>query len=341
MKKWLIIQFKQIGDVILTTQLPREIRKLYPQAEVDFLTFSMNKDLLTYNPNIRNVLTVPSGSGFISTIRSALAVRNGHYDVILDTQNTPRSMYSVLFSGAEYKVGFRKSKRRFAYNTFVSSKGAYAGLIKLNMLKSFDTAFSADKYDCSPEVFYTQADKVSMVQKAMACGLKLDKPYITMAPTHKKVTRRWKLKHFADTANWLAETKDLQVVLTYGPGERDYITSGLEGMRLHRNIIVAPPLTLLELAALMSGAEMHIGNDSAPHHMAVSQKTPTFVVIGSTSSGWVHPHKRHTYINLGLDCQPCRSSICRISDEIPCMNDLTFEMIKPELDKFISENKIG
>jgi heptosyltransferase-2/heptosyltransferase-3 len=340
MKKWLVIQFKQIGDVILTTHLPREIKRLYPDAEVDFLTFDINRSLLINNPNIKRVYTVSPKNGIFSTLKSVLTIRKNRYDVILDTQNTPRSMYYILFGGAKVTVGFEKSKRKKAYAELVKAEGSYAGIRKLNMLKPFDADFSYDKYDCRAEVFFTPQDITSAFLKVTGIGIDMEQPYITMSPTHKKNTRRWKMRHFLDTANWLAEEKGFQVLLTYGPGEKDYITEGMKEYsgEINQKIIIAPPLTMPEFAAILSQAKMHIGNDSAPHHLAVSQKTPTFVVIGSSPKSWVHPDEMHTYRNLGMECQPCGKDTCAISDDIPCLNDLTFEMIKPDLEDFIQKN---
>jgi len=339
MKKWLIIQFKQIGDVILTTNLPREIRTIYPNVQVDFLTFAVNKPLLINNPNIKDVYTVSPNGGIKETLLSVLKIRKNKYDVILDTQNTPRSMYYVIFGGAKNTVGYEKSSRKSTYKTIVSGDGSYAGLIKLNMLQPFDTDFSQEKYNCRSEVFFTASDSVSAVSKVAEAGLDMSKSFVTMSPTHKKDTRRWKINHFLDTANWLAKEKDLQVLLTYGPGEKDYITENMKNYSgvIDEKIILAPDMTMLEFAAILSQARMHIGNDSAPHHLAVSQKTPTFIIIGSTAKGWIHPDKIHTYVNLGMDCQPCRSSKCKISEDIPCLKDLTFEMIRPQLEQFIKD----
>lgn len=340
MKKWLIIQFKQIGDVILTTHLPREIKKLYPDAEVDFLTFEINKQLLIHNPNIRNVLTVSPKGGNIETFRSVLKVRKNKYDVILDTQNTPRSMYYVIFGGAKKAVGYKRSKRKKLYDYLVEDKGRFIGIRKLNMLQPFDKDFDTEKYDCRGEVFFTDSDATSAIIKTSETGIDVSKPYVTLSPTHKKDTRRWKIEHFLDTANWLASEKGFQVLLTYGPGEKEYITENMKEYsgEINKNIFLAPDMTMTEFAALLSHAKLHIGNDSAPHHLAVSQKTPTFIIIGSSAKSWVHPADMHTYKNLGMECQPCRSNTCKISDDIPCMRDLTFEMIKPDLEEFISNN---
>ncbi len=95
-----------------------------------------------------------------------------------------------------------------------------------------------------------------------------------------------------------------------------------------------PELNMSDFIALIGQAKLHIGNDSAPHHIATAQSAPTFVVLGSSNSGWVYGSKEHSFAMLGLDCQPCgKKSSCRISDDIPCMNDLSFDMIKDDLEK--------
>ena len=45
MKKILVIQLRKIGDVITTTPAVRQIRKQYPDAQIDFLTENLGSNV--------------------------------------------------------------------------------------------------------------------------------------------------------------------------------------------------------------------------------------------------------------------------------------------------------
>lgn len=331
--KFLLIQLYQTGDVALTTHMPREIKRNRPDAVIDFLTFTGNKPVLENNPYINEILTTDRKSGFMGMVKTIMKIRGNRYDAVLDFHNNPRSAYMTFFSGAKYKTGYATSPRRLFYNTLCDRIDGRPGETKMSLLTPFEKNFDLKNHDTRPDI-YTSAEADKKAQDVLdSFGIKNSDFLVTMSPTHKRDTRRWKLSHFISTAEYLTSEKGAKVILTYGPGERDYITSAYK--ELPENVFLMPELPLSAFIALIKRAKLHIGNDSAPHHIATAFKIPTFIIIGSTASSWVFNSSEHTWANLGMSCQPCLKSVCKISDDIPCMRDLTFDMIKERLEGFI------
>lgn len=333
--KFLLIQFYQTGDVVLTTHIPRELKKIQPDAEIDFLVFGSNKPVLMNNKNIDNIITLSKKGGTKEMISVIKQVRKNRYDAVLDFHNNPRSAYITFLSGAKFKVGYCTSSRKFFYNTLPERLDGYPPYTKLSLIAPFAKDFRPDEHDVSPEVFVSDNDKKRVQEVLDSFGIKDSDFLVTVSPTHKRATRRWNLKGFIDTAVYMTKAYGAKVILTYGPAEMGYITDAYPN--LPENVFLMPSLGLSEFTALIGRAKLHIGNDSAPHHLATAQDVPTFIIIGSSSSSWVLPSERHTWVSMGMDCQPCYKSSCRISEDIPCLKELTFEMIKERLDKFISE----
>ncbi|WP_415238906.1 glycosyltransferase family 9 protein [Seleniivibrio woodruffii] len=335
--KFLLIQLYQTGDVVLTTHIPRELKKYYPDAEIDFLVFKANKPVLENNPNIRNILTTERKGGIGEMVRIIKEVRRNRYDAVLDFHNNPRTAYITFLSGAKYKVCYGNSSRRIFYNTPCQNLDGCPGEIKLSLTQPFIKDFDLKRLNAKPEVFTSAQAEKKAGEVLASFGITPSDFLVTISPTHKRDTRRWKFEHFMDTAQHLVREHGAKVLLTYGPGEKEYITDRLT--ELPENTFLIPQLNLSEFAAVIGRAKLHIGNDSAPHHLATAQNVPTFIVIGSTSSHWVFPSPDHTYANAGLECQPCLKSTCRISPDIPCMTDFGFEHIKEKLERFIKEQK--
>jgi len=333
--KILLIQLYQTGDVVLTTHLPREIKKIYADAEVDFLTFSANKAVLENNPFIENIITINRDDSFLTFLKSISDIRKSKYDAVLDAHNNPRSGYITFFSGAKLRIGYSTTKRKFFYNRLPERLRGKAGQIKLSLLQPLVKDFRMEIFDYKPAVFTSESAEKKADSVLSGFGIKKDDFFVTMSPTHKKATRRWRAGHFYDTAKYLTENYNAKIILTYGPGEKEYILENFP--RLPENVFLMPELSLGEFAALIGRAGLHIGNDSAPHHIATAQNVPTFIILGSSNTGWVYGSPEHTYAELGMDCQPCGKNRCLISDEIPCMKDLSFEMIKGSLDEFINK----
>lgn len=333
--KFLLIQFYQTGDVVLTTHIPRELKKIQPDAKIDFLVFSGNRPVLINNKNINNIITLDKQSGISGMMSVIRQVRRNRYDAVLDFHNNPRSAYITFLSGARYKVGYCTSKRKFFYNTLPERLDGYPPYTKLSLIAPFTNDFRPESHDLRPEVFVSQKDKDRASEVLKSFGITDDDFIVTVSPTHKRATRRWNLKGFTDTAEYLTKKYGAKVILTYGPGELEYITENCG--HLPDSVFIMPSLGLSEFCALLGCAKLHIGNDSAPHHIATAMNVPTFVILGSSSPSWVFPSDSHTWVSMGMECQPCFKSACRISEEIPCTKNLTFDMIKDRLDKFVTE----
>jgi len=333
--KILVIQLYQTGDVVLTSHIPRELKKIIPDASVDFLTFGVNAPLLEHSPYINRVLSISKKDGVGKFFKFISKIRAEKYDAVIDLHDNPRSAYITFLSGAKLKIGYGNSRRKFFYNRLPKRFGESAGEIKLSTLQVFTDSFDMKTFCSKPEIRLSEQSERAASGVLKSFGISEEDFIVTISPTHKRSTRRWKLEHFIDTAKYLVDKHDAKVILTYGPGEREYITDKYS--KLPKNIFLMPDMKLNDFAALIGKAKLHIGNDSAPHHIATAQNVPTFIIIGSTSTGWVYDSPEHTYAMLGIDCQPCKKSECKFEGEIPCMDQLTFDKIRDKLEKFIKD----
>ncbi|QAR33569.1 lipopolysaccharide heptosyltransferase family protein [Geovibrio thiophilus] len=332
--KFLLIQLYQTGDVVLTTHIPREIKKIYPDSEIDFLTFQANKPVLENSQYLRNIITTDRKSGLKGFLKSIIQIRRNRYDAVLDFMNNPRTALMSFFSGAEKTVGYATSRRKRFYNTLAPRLGGRPGETKLSLLAPFINDFRPENHNTRPELFTSDSADIKAAEVLHSFGIKDSDFIVTMSPTHKRDTRRWKIRHFMDTAVFLTGKYNAKVILTYGPGEKEYILNNVPMMP--ENVFLMPQLSLGEFTALIKRAKLHIGNDSAPHHIATAFKIPTFIIIGSSHTSWVFNSPEHTYITKGLDCQPCGKSVCAKGEEIPCMENLTADDIMPALERFIN-----
>lgn len=337
-EKFLLIQFRQIGDVILTTPIPAILRHHFPHSQIDFLTFSVNESIWRHNPNISNLLIFNKKDGFGAFVKLLRRIYGNHYDAVLDFQNTPRSTYCSLASFAQYRVTWNKSSRRMLYNTLVPSSDNYPCAAKCNFLTPFlhDNFSANDMPPPKPEVFFSDTEAKRIDSIFDQYDLKPNDLIVTMAPTHRRIVRRWPLEFFLEAAKYLIETYHAKVILSWGPGEENYIQKGIQaGNYAHPNLISDLFLNLLELAALMKRCKFHLGNDSAPMHLAVTQGLPTFSIFGATSTSWAYPSLRHVCAQKDMDCQPCNKLECRFGQAIPCLKEFGFKEIQPKLDQFI------
>lgn len=107
MKRFLIIRFSSIGDIVLTTPVVRCLKTQHPDAEVHFLTKPQFAGLLAGNPYVDKVLTLKPR--LIDTIKE---IRAGGYTCIIDLHHNLRTSVIRLLAGLKVysfnKLNFRK-----------------------------------------------------------------------------------------------------------------------------------------------------------------------------------------------------------------------------------------
>ena len=96
MKKFLIIRFSSIGDIVLTTPIVRCLRKKYPNAQIHYLTKAAFAPIVQANPNIDKVFAL---EGSTKTVISKL--KKEEYSHIIDLHKNLRSKKVMMALGVK------------------------------------------------------------------------------------------------------------------------------------------------------------------------------------------------------------------------------------------------
>lgn len=324
-ENFLVIQLRQIGDVVLTTPIPHILKEARPGCRVSFLTERPSDQLLAGNPHIDEILLNDRKGTWLDTLRLASRLRQRRFDVVLDFLANPRTALLAWLSRAPMRVAFPVPGRGLLYTHRVPPEKRYAVEIKKLLLGPLGITSPLDR----PEIYLTEEERAegARVRAELLAGAALR--LVTVDPSHRRETRRWPSAHYGRLCRRLRDELHAAPVVLWGPGEEalaDAVVAASGGAA-----ILAPPTRLRELAALVGAADLHLGNCSAPRHIAVAVGTPTFTVLGSTSEGWTHPAAEHTQTALGLDCQPCNRNTC--DRERACLTglepDAVFERLAP------------
>lgn len=94
MKKFLIIRFSSIGDIVLTTPIVRCLRKKYPNAQIHYLTKAAFAPIVQANRNIDKVFALEG-----STKNIIHKLKKEEYSHIIDLHKNLRSKKIILALG--------------------------------------------------------------------------------------------------------------------------------------------------------------------------------------------------------------------------------------------------
>jgi ADP-heptose:LPS heptosyltransferase len=324
----LVVQLRQIGDVVLTTPIPHLLKEALPGCRVTFLTERPSDQLLQHNPYIDEVVINDRNGSVRDSLRLGWSLRRRGFDAVLDFMGNPRSAVLSFLSGARVRISYPAAGRGLLYTHRVPTGFGYAVEIKKRLLGPLGIADAWDR----PEVFLTAAEELqgrAHRQRLVLEGRRL----VTVDPAHRRSTRRWPAGHYSALCRSLSTQLSAVPLVLWGPGEEELarqVVAGSDGRAR-----LAPPTRLREMAALIKAADLHVGNCSAPRHIAVAVGTPTYTILGSTSPGWTHPAPEHNETALGLDCQPCNRNTCE--REMACLTGLDPDRVAEDLSAWTQE----
>ena len=114
MERILIIQTAFLGDVILATPVISELKRIYPNAQIDFLVKKGNESLLSNSPHLNSVLLFDKSKGKWKTMmRLILQFRRHKYDLVINLHRFGSSGILAGLSKGKKRYGFKKNPFSF------------------------------------------------------------------------------------------------------------------------------------------------------------------------------------------------------------------------------------
>lgn len=157
--------------------------------------------------------------------------------------------------------------------------------------------------------------------------------FVVLNPGAGWAAKRWVPEHFRALATSLA--KENKIVVTWGGAAENemarIISEGLPG------VTMAPDTDLRELWALLSHAQLVVGCDTGPLHMAAAAGVPTVALFGPTDATRNGPY--------GAPCEVVQS-VCgqfpacwkkRHRDACTCMQNITVPMVEAACARMLSD----
>jgi heptosyltransferase-2/heptosyltransferase-3 len=300
-KKFLVIQLRQLGDILLTTPIAKAIKDQYPDAHVTFFSHAMGKLVLKDNPYINEHL-VYTDADRIATHRERLAyVRAQKFDVVFDFMNNPRSALYSFWSRAPKSYSY-DSWRSFLYTNTLKRDDSRGYIVdhKFKLLELEKIVISDRQLVLPWSDQDSQPVKKFIEENATFKNAKLR---VALSPTHRRVARQWPLEKFAQVAKSLEQKYGASVVWLWGPGEEEMAQNG---QRLAPNSLIMPKTNFREMAAFIANCDLFIGNSNGPSHVSVAVDTPSIQLHGPTKlQSWCPMTKRHR----GLQAKPHLQSL--------------------------------
>src|ERR1051326_6916446 len=96
----LVVAMRRLGDVLLTTPLIRSVKRAFPSASIEALVFAGTEGILSGNPDLAGVLTIPERAS-VSESFALLRRLIRRYDLALTTQTGDRPTALQVVAGRQ------------------------------------------------------------------------------------------------------------------------------------------------------------------------------------------------------------------------------------------------
>lgn len=318
-KRILIAQTAFLGDIVLTTALIRETKKLFPEAEIDFLTAPRTVNLVSGNPHLNEIVVFDKHNRkYRNFMKLVPIMRKKKYDLAIIPHSYLTTNLLVLLAGIPNRCGFNRRISRFLLTKRVEYGKGHVSKRILRLL----SPFTKEELNSETELFYTPQQE----EKALKYLPDKEKT-IAIAPGSVWNTKRWLKEYFTELCRLLSQ-KGFKLVLI-GSSQEKELAEEIVKISQADAIDACGKLTLLESTALLAKVKLLVCNDSAPLHLANAVNTPVFAMFGPTVKEFgFYPYRKHDHIfEKEMACRPCGlhgSSKCPLGHH-KCMKD-----IKPE-----------
>jgi heptosyltransferase III len=356
--KILLLKFRNIGDVLLTTPLIKNIKSNYPNALIDFSVNKGTESMITMNPNLNKVITydreeirsLPIIKRLLREIQFFRSFKNENYDLVINLTDGDRGDLISWYTKAPIRVGYKGKNSIF-------KNGITHEMPEQGLRHSVELALDSLRLLNFPitekivEIFWSEKDE-NIVRKKISS---FDN-FIHIHPVS-----RWRFKCISDSImaqiiDFIEIDLEINVIITASDDifeiqKVDHILNLTTSSPLN----LSGKLSLKQTAALNSHAKLFVGVDTSIMHISASNNVPVFAFFGPSGACHWGPWDNslmesgysrvsgmqfmgiHKVFSEHRSCQPCGKDGCNGTKVSDCLMTLDIEKIKKDIKEILLE----
>jgi heptosyltransferase-1 len=287
----LIVRLGSIGDIVHTLPSLAAIRRALPDAEISWVVENRAAEILRSNPLLDRLIVIDtkalrrglmSGETLRAPRQQLRLLRASAFDLALDFQGLIKSALIARLSRARRVVGFAREALREPPSRFLlhdtipipeRSHVIRKNLALVEGALGIAIPTVADEFEF-PIAVAPEDER----EAAEAAGI--DPPYAILNPGGGWPTKLWSAEKFGLLADELWNHFGLHSLIASGPGEDELTKRALSSSRSGKARPVS--ISLKGFCALAKGADIYVGGETGPTHLAIAMRTPVVGLLGPT-----------------------------------------------------------
>ena len=341
-RRILLVQCDHLGDALITTAMLPPLRREYPNATIEVLGAPWNKEVFEASPQIdrvhvwhRNRFNPQHRFAWVlAVIWWGLALRRRKFDLAIDVRGEFPHAAVLWLSGATRRLGWDAAGGGFLLTdspAFLPDRPEVES--RAALLAQLAIRPAADDAPWRPTFPPQKLPRVDKLLTRLDAERPPNSPRIVLHVGAGTAAKRWPAEHWRELIGRLVFHEQAQVVLVGGRQDRRIAQEILKHDRPAGAIDCTGMLNVSELAVVLGSADLFVGADSGPAHLAATVGRPVVVLFSGTNNPrqWRPCGEQVTVIRNPVECSPCHAQCCPLPNH-PCMRGLTPDSVARAID---------
>jgi heptosyltransferase II len=319
-----------IGDAVMTIPALRELRRIFPDAELTLHTRSWANEIFQDADFVDEILSIEPDE---TVFEQAKKLRKHKFDLAVLFTNSFQTALAAKLGKVKRRFGYANEGRAILLTDAVKipewKAKRHESFYYLNLVAEIETKFYMRQTVLESE---PQLDlKVSEERRAEARrileenGIDLSKKIIALgAGSTNSRAKRWQTESFAELNDRLQNELNANVVLIGSKDELNVSQEVFEKSNI-KPIILTGKTSLSEAVAVLSEIDLLVSNDMGLAHIAPAVGTKTLVIFGPTNPQTTKPLGSEIIRRQTVECSPCMLRDCPIDHR--CMTRISADEV--------------
>ncbi len=277
-----IVKLSAMGDIVHTMVALQYIKQHHPSIKIDWIIEEGFKQVLEHNPYIDNILTLNLKAikqNRLALFREIKKVRHyaqNHYDLVIDAQGLIKSAITARLLGKKV-AGFSKDSIREKVASYLYTQTVDIPYDANTIDRNAKVLSEPLGFEITPEMILNKDPFLYYEQCPII--------HEYLSPKQKNIilvigstweSRNYPKEKFSRIATQLAQN----TLIAWGSEAEQEKALWIEAHSPHARAL--PKINLNSLKAIISQADLLIGNDTGPTHMAWGLNVPSITIFGPT-----------------------------------------------------------
>ena len=294
----LVLRTDRIGDMVLSTAALADLKAHFRHARITVAAPEGPLQVLRGHPAVDAVVPL--------TDRRLPAELIGKFDLAIDLTSDERLLGArlVAATGAPWRTGFAAWGRQAHFTLPTAPARPDLHIVDLN--RELLRAIGVASPQAEPALHLQPAERAAAQARVSALGAAA--PRVVVHPGAYYPSQRWAAERFAEVIARLTETIGAACIVVAGPGEEG-LAEAIGAAT--PDALLPGPLDVRGLMGMIAIADLFLGNNSGPLHIAAALGVPTLSVMGPTDPRRFAPRRAEdAVLRLDLPCSPCMRARC-------------------------------